>query len=336
MIMSRDIVINGRFLTRRITGVERYGRGVLSHIGGECRVERPVGASSGFRGHAWEQFILPTKLNAKSVLWSPANTGPLFVSNQALTIHDLSPLEHPEWFRGIFATWYRLFLPVLAKRVRIVFTPSEHVKQSVISRFQIRNVTVTPNGVDHCSFTPEAKQEKYDLPSCYILFIGSIEPRKNINALLRAWNEIKDDFRDTWLIIAGSGGSVFQPVKVAQVSERVHFMGYVEDENLPGLFAGATLFVLPSLDEGFGLSVLEAMACGTPVIVSDGGALPEVMGDAGLIFDLSDPHNLSSLMKQCLSNYTLRQSMKEKGLARAKLFSWQRTAELIWKTLNEI
>jgi glycosyltransferase involved in cell wall biosynthesis len=154
-------------------------------------------------------------------------------------------------------------------------------------------------------------------------------------ALLQAWDKMKDDFRDTWLIIAGSGGYVFKPVKFSRAVERVRFLNYVEDENLPGLYAGATLFVLPSFDEGFGLSVLEAMACGTPVVVSDGGALPEVVGDAGLIFSLSNPDNLAMAMKQCLSDHKLRLSMKEKGLARAKLFSWQSTAELIWNTLNE-
>lgn len=334
--MPRDIVINGRFLTRRITGVERYGHEILSSIAPGCRVEKPLQSSSGFRGHVWEQFILPQKLDSKSILWSPANTGPLLVSNQALTIHDLSPIEHPEWFRSTFAMWYRLFLPILVKRVRIVFTPSEYIKKRVMLHFGIENVKVTPNGVDSCKFTPEAKQEKYNIPSGYVLFVGSIEPRKNIRALLQAWGEVKDAFPYTWLIIAGSSGHVFQPVKFSNSIERVRFLDYVEDENLPGLYAGASLFVLPSFDEGFGLSPLEAMASGTPVIVSNRGALPEVVGDAGLIFDLSNPDTLSNIMKQCLSDPDLRKSMREKGLARAKLYSWQSTAELIWNTLNEI
>ena len=334
--MPREIVINGRFLGRRVTGVERYGREILSYLGDRCAVERPASVSSGFTGHAWEQFVLPRKLSLRSILWSPANTGPLVISNQALTIHDLSPLDHPEWFLGTFAGWYRLFLPILAKRVKIVFTPSEHVKQQVSSRFGIKNVVVTPNGVNQCRFTPNAKQKTYDLPKCYILFVGSIEPRKNLAALLQAWNEIKDHFKDTWLIIAGTTGHVFKLVNFLHTVERVRFLDYIEEESLPGLYAGATLFVLPSFDEGFGLSVLEAMACGTPVIVSDGGALPEVIGEAGLIFSLSKPDTLSIALKRSLSDSDLRLSMKERGSARAKLFSWQNTAELIWNTLNEI
>lgn len=334
--MPRDIVINGRFLTRRITGVERYGHEILSSIAPGCRVEKPLQSSSGFRGHVWEQFILPQKLDSKSILWSPANTGPLMVSNQALTIHDLSPIEHPEWFRGTFAMWYRLFLPILVKRVRIIFTPSEYIKKRVMLHFDIEDVKVTPNGVDSCKFMPEAKQEKYNIPSRYVLFVGSIEPRKNIPALLQAWGEVKDAFPDTWLIIAGASGPVFQPINFSRTIERVCFLDYVDEESLPGLYAGATLFVLPSFDEGFGLAPLEAMASGTPVIVSNGGALPEVVGDAGLIFNLSNFDTLSESMKICLSHPDLRQSMKEKGLARAKSYSWQNTAESIWKTLNEL
>ena len=104
---------------------------------------------------------------------------------------------------------------------------------------------------------------------------------------------------------------------------------------LPALYAGAKLFVFPSLDEGFGLPALEAMACGAPVIVSNGGALPEVIGDAGMIFNLSEADGLSKAMRACLSDEKLCLSLREKGLSHASLFSWQRTAGLVWKALNE-
>ena len=332
--MTRNIIVNGRFLSRHITGVERYGREILALIGSRCQVEK-MGAN-GVAGHAWEQFMLPRKLNPKSILWSPANTGPLTVRNQVLTIHDLSPLEHPEWFKKSFTMWYRLFLPVLVKRVRKICTPSEYVKQKIRERFGIENVLVTPNGVSCAIFHPQAQQHTYTLPESYILFVGSIEPRKNLNALLHAWNKIKDDFKKMWLVIAGTSGRVFQPAKLLREAERVRFLGYVAEKDLPGLYAGATLFVLPSLDEGFGLPTIEAMACGTPVLVSNGGALPETVGDAGLVFDLSKPDELAISLKQCLAGNDLRRSYKEKGLARAQTFSWISTAELIWNTLNEI
>ena len=328
------VVVNGRFLARRVIGVERYGREILRYIGDRCQIEST--RNQGWKGHAWEQLLLPIKLSQNSVLWSPANTGPLFVRNQVLTIHDLSPLEHPEWFRAGFATWYRLFLPMLAKRVNRVLTPSEYVKQKVIRRFGIKNVTVTPNGVDHSIFHPRAEQNRLDLPACYILFVGTLEPRKNLNLLLHAWNEIKDEFRDIWLLIVGVSGSVFKTIHLSQNVERVRFTGYVNDETLAGMYAGATLFVLPSQEEGFGLPALEAMASGAPVIVSDAGALPEVVGQAGMTFCSSVQNELMYVMRECLRSPGLRSELREKGLERANTFSWQKTAELVWKSLYEL
>lgn len=332
--MTRKIIVNGRFLARRVTGVERHGREILRWIGNGTRLESTP--RQGWRGHAWEQFILPAKLDRNSLLWSPANTGPLLVGNQALTIHDLSPLEHPEWFQEGFAAWYRLFLPLLVKRVRKVFAPSAYVKQKLIRRFKIGNAIVTPNGVDHSTFHPDARQLAIDLPACYVLFVGTLEPRKNLDGLLHAWSQIKDRFKDTWLLIAGLSGRVFKTVNLSQDTERVHFLGYVDDVTLAGLYARARLFILPSHDEGFGLPVLEAMACGAPVIVSDGGALTEVAGGAGMTFCLSDPAALGRAMAECLSSASIRSNLREKGLRRASQFSWQKSAALVWDSLHEI
>jgi len=203
-----------------------------------------------------------------------------------------------------------------------------------IKRFDVKNVIATPNGVNTSIFHPEAKQTTYDFPQKYILFVGSIQPRKNIEGLMRAWYEIKDEFKDIWLVVAGETGYVFRNIKFLG-DERIRFLNYVADDDLPGLYAGAELFVLPSFDEGFGLPALEAMACGTPVLVSNGGALPEVVGDADMVFNLTKPDDLSASIKKILSNKHLQNTMKEKSLLRAKTFSWHSTAELIWSKLNE-
>jgi glycosyltransferase involved in cell wall biosynthesis len=328
------LIVNGRFLARRVTGVERYGREILRLIGDGCQLEST--RLQGWKGHAWEQLILPRKLNANSVLWSPANTGPLLVRNQVLTIHDLSPLEHPEWFQPNFAAWYRLFLPMLAKRVRMIFTPSEYVKQKVMRRFGVTDITVTRNGVDHSLFHPGAKQMHVDVPQDYVLFVGTLEPRKNLEVLLRAWNAIKDQFDGLWLLIVGVSSNVFRAIQVSQDRERVRFLGYLDDETLAGLYARASLFVLPSQDEGFGLPALEAMASGTPVVVSDGGALPEVVGGAGLICCLSNPNALTVTLREALSSPNLRAELTERGLERAEKFSWHATAEIVWKSLHVV
>jgi glycosyltransferase involved in cell wall biosynthesis len=331
--MKREIVVNGRFLSRTITGVERYGCELLSFIGSKSRVEAT--RTQGVTGHLWEQFVLPTRLNSRSVLWSPANSGPVIVRDQALTIHDLSPIEHPEWFRKSFASWYRVFLPILAKRVRVIFTPSEYVRHKVIERLHVKNVIVTPNGVDATCYHPAAHQSRYELPEKYVLFVGSLQPRKNLPMLLCAWEALKDEYPDLWLIIVGTTHPVFHKVELRE-KERVRYLGYVAEDALPGIYANATLFVLPSFDEGFGLPALEAMASGVPVIVSNGGALPEVVGDAGLVFEVPDPDGLISKIRACLNDKQLRASLKQRGLSRAESFSWQKTAELVWNTLNEL
>jgi glycosyltransferase involved in cell wall biosynthesis len=328
----RDIVINGRFLSRPVTGVERYGREILAFIGNRSRVEQT--RMNGMRGHLWEQFILPKKLSSNSILWSPANSGPLLVRDQALTIHDLSPLDHPEWFQKSFRVWYRLFLPILAKRVRVVFTPSNTVRQKVMKRFGIENVIVTPNGVNTSFFHLGVRHYLSSMPERYILFVGSLQSGKNLQTLLNAWNVIQDDDPDLWLVIVGQHRRIFSKIEFP-AGRRVKLLGYVLESELPGLYAKAKLCVLPSLDEGFGLPALEAMACGTPVIVSDGGALPETIGDAGLIFRTLDVNSLAMAIRQCLVNHDLRLSLMAKGLERAKSYSWQTSAELIWNTLNE-
>lgn len=332
--MRREIVINGRFLSRRVTGVERHGREILACIGDRCRLE--VTHRNGFQGHLWEQFILPRRLKPGSFLWSPANTGPWMVARQAVTIHDLSVLEHPEWFQKRFALWYSLFLPVLVRRAQFIFAPSEYVKRKITEHFGRHDIVVTPNGVNVSVYHPDALQRQYELPACYILFVGTLEPRKNLKTLLQAWDQIQGEFKDTWLVIAGTRSNVHRSAELSTDMERVLFLGYVDEQALPGLYAKADLFVLPSFDEGFGLPVLEAMACCTPALVSNGGALPETVAAGGLVFDLSDPASLGRCMRQCLRDQDLRMSLKEKGLARAHEFSWQKTADLIWNTLNEI
>jgi glycosyltransferase involved in cell wall biosynthesis len=329
----REVIVNGRSLSRRITGVERYTREILGCFPGQVQVVHPAGNVQGFAGHAWEQFILPGRVPRESILWSPANTGPLVVSNQVLTLSDLSPLEHPEWFKLTFAAWYRLLVPLLVRRVRRVITLSEHVRRKVITRFSIpvERVAAIPAGVDANRFRPLPRPADQGR---YVLFVGSLEPRKNLPALLAAWKEIEKDFPQVSLILAGVAGRVFRPVHLPENVARLRFAGYVPDGSLPALYSGADVFVLPSFDEGFGLPVLEAMACGTPVVASTGGALPEVVGDAGLLFDPGDPLALAENLRQCLSVADLRNFLSERGRQRARQYSWQTASEKVWQTLQ--
>jgi glycosyltransferase involved in cell wall biosynthesis len=335
-----NIVVNGRFLERRMTGVERYGREILSRLAsrpsqkGGVRVVRCQGRADGLHGHLWEQVALPAVIGPGQVLWSPANTGPLTVRNQVLTLHDLSPLEHPEWFKPAFAVWYGLFVPLLVRRVRRVVTSSEFVRQKLLKRFRLpgERVTVAPGGVDTRIFHPGAIA-RLELPARYILFVGSLQPRKNLARLLSAWGRMKDAVSDAWLLVAGTGGSVFRST-VPAGPERVKFLGAVPEADLPGLYSSAAAFILPSLDEGFGLPVLEAMASGTIVLVSKAGALPEVAGDSGLLFDPLEVAEIADALERGLRDATLRDSLCEKGLAHAQRFSWDTSCEMVWKVFE--
>ena len=327
-----NAVVNGRFLSHQVTGVQRYGQEILRCIGDKLRVVRPKNAMIGIRGHGWEQFILPRMIRPGEILWSPANAGPLAVVNQVLTIHDLSPLEHPEWFKPAFSLWYRLLWPLLVRRVKRILTLSEYVREKVIARFSLRaeQVVAVPGGVDRTRFCPSEIS-----PGNYVLFVGSLEPRKNLFGLLRAWELVKDKQPDFSLVIAGASGNVFQPVAWPSKTERVHWIGYVPEADLHTLYARAALFILPSFDEGFGLTLLEAMACGTPVAAANAGALPEVVGDAGLFFDPANWSEMATTIERALTDQPLRQILREKGLGRAEKFSWPNSAERIWQVLQE-
>jgi glycosyltransferase involved in cell wall biosynthesis len=172
-------------------------------------------------------------------------------------------------------------------------------------------------------------QSRLDLPSRYALFVGSLQPRKNLPRLLGAWERMKDTVPDAWLLVAGAGGSAFRTTILAS-AVRVKFLGAIPDTELPGLYANATVFILPSLDEGFGLTLLEAMACGTMVLASNAGALPEVVADNGLFFDPLDVTEIANNLRRGLQGASLRKSLGEKGILRAQRFSWDTSAEMLW------
>lgn len=330
-----QLAVNGRFLSRRVTGVERYGREILRCLEPKARVISYPHLQARMAGHLWEQFILPIKIPLSELLWSPANTGPLAVSNQVLTLHDLTALEHPEWFAPAFALWYRLLIPWLARRVKRIMTPAETVRQKILKRFSLPagQVSVVPGGVDTSRFHPGAARPG-GLPEKYIAFVGSLQPRKNLRVLLQAWEEVQPRHPDTWLVLAGGTESVFRPRNYIHQARNVHWAGYVAENDLPGLYASAQVFILPSLDEGFGLPALEAMASGTAVITASAGALPEVTAGAAMLFDPQDPVGLGLLIHQLLENPSQRREWADRGSQRAQALRWENSASMLWEVVE--
>jgi glycosyltransferase involved in cell wall biosynthesis len=325
--------------------VDRYAFEISSRLEGARRLtpSRPPGLLA---GHAWEQLILPTRLRRGEILFSPANAGPWTVRAQAVTLHDASVFDHPEWFRPAFATWTRLAWKILAKQARMIFTVSEFSRARLQFHLNLppEKIRVIPNGVGK-PFEPqsasamEAVKEKYNLKRPYFLFVGTLEPRKNLGRLIEAWTRIESYVE---LVIVGAEGKVFAPTDrsakspdfapKSETSEsvgRIAYIGRVPDDDLAALYSGATALVIPSLYEGFGLPALEALACGAPVIASNASAFPEVLGEAARFVNPLDVNEIAEAMQTIAEDSSLANELRARGLQRAAQFSWDDSARKI-------
>jgi len=332
------MLVNARILQAPMTGVGRYLAEVLAAWPGEAprRIEAPARAVKGIQGHTWEQLVLPLRVG-RDLLWSPVHSGPLLVANQVVTVHDLVALDHPEWLNPGFARWYRFMLPRLVRRARHVIAISEFTRDRLVRATGLGEdaVSVIPNGVGARFQPPEAQARRRTRDALgladvrYVLSVGTLEPRKNLAGLLRAWARALPDLPgDLELVIAGAPGraSVFAEASLGDLPPRVRLAGRVDDDMLPALYAEAEWFVYLSLYEGFGLPPLEALACGTPVIVSDIPVFREVAGDAAITVAPRDEAAVADVLVQAVSDAGQRATLAERGLARARRFDWRTTA----------
>lgn len=332
------MLFNARILQQPLTGVGRYLSEVLAAWPGESpvRIDPPGWAIRGLTGHSWEQLVLPARVG-RDLLWSPVHSGPLLVANQVVTVHDLVPLDHPEWLNRGFARWYGFMLPRLVRRARHVIAISDFTRHRLLQTTGLPDdrVTVIHNGVG-TRFSPPSPSERRRVrerlglaDTRYLLSVGSLEPRKNLPGLLRGWRQalprLPDDLE---LVIAGAPGraSVFADARVDDLPPRVRMVGRVSDELLPSLYAEAEWFIYLSLYEGFGLPPLEALACGTPVIVSDIPVFREVTADASIAVNPEDTQAIADTLLQAATDSASRKTLAEQGLRQAAKFDWQETA----------
>ena len=340
--MPYQVAVNGRCLMHPLIGVSRYTSQVVRRLAERLRILQPGEHFSGLRGHWWEQIHLPPQLKRGEVLWSPANTGPLAVENQVLTLHDVSPIEHPEWFSPAFAGWYRFLLPRLVQKVRKVITVSQFSQNRILEILHLpqEKVLCIPDGVDYSQFYPADPAEikriclKYELRDDYFLVVGTLEPRKNLRRLLEAWEGVNHAMPGLSLILAGGASSNFRQADLDPLPGGVNCLGYVNDQDLTALYSGAVALILPSLYEGFGLPALEAMACGAPVVAARAGGVPEVVGEAGMYMNPLDSQEMADCLIKIAGDRELQDAMRRRGLERARLFSWDQTAQAIWKVLQ--
>lgn len=289
----------------------------------------------------WEQLLLPLAVRRHGIdlVHAPAYVGPLRgLAASVVTFHDLSFYLLP----GAFNRQNRLYLQTMAR-----LSARGAARLIAVSRSTARDLTrllgvsedrvdVIYNGVD-ASFRPihdEALmrqfRERHGLPDHFILYLGTLEPRKNVPALVRAYARARQLGVSEPLILAGGKGwgdlSLAKLVEDLGLGETVRLAGFVEMSEQALWYNAATLFAFPSLYEGFGFPVLEAMACGTPVVASDRSSLPEVVGDAGLVVDPMNPDALANAMLRVLRDDELRRDVAARGIERARQFRWDTAA----------
>jgi glycosyltransferase involved in cell wall biosynthesis len=293
---------------------------------GRYRVLRPPRPLAHRAGHAWEQIALPALARGANLIYSPGNAAPVLSGRNVVVIHDLAAVRHPEWYRRSFVAYQRALLPRIARGARHVITVSDFSRRELIDVLGLdaATVSVVPNGVDE-RFSPSADagaaRAAYALARPYVLAVGTRIARKNLAALEAAGRALRA--RGIDLVAAGSGRGYM----VDESPNGIRPLGYVSDPHLPGLYAAARAVVMPSLYEGFGIPCIEAMASGTPVVAANRAALPETCGDAALLVEPDDRDALADAVVRAATDESLRAALIERGLARARRFSWQATAE---------
>lgn len=341
-----SIILNTRCLLNPMTGVQRYTSCILDELR-SVPIETIAPCkkfSSGVLGHFWEQIVLPFKLKDK-LLFSPANTGPIFYKKQIVTIHDIIPLDHPEWYDKKFAQLYTFLIPKIIRAVKHIITDSNFYAKRIIEVTKIdpQKISAIPLGVDEKFFAasdnPVIHEEflhKFNLKSKkYVLSVCSISPRKNIKGLLHAWKLALPYLPpDIDLVLVGDELTVSSTYNIGEIPDRVHFVGRVDDDYLPSLYSNSLMFSFVSFCEGFGLPILEAMACGTPVLTSNITSMPEISGDAALLVDPFDVAAISENILKIVNDRDLRNKLIVKGIDRAKEFTWEKTAKLTLKVLE--
>ena len=356
------IAINGRFLTQVVTGVQRYAvemvLGLLSlrrHYkivvvapSGRLISEVPNLVQDNFpiTGHLWEQVRLPWLLRKirADLLWCPGFTAPLFNYGVPLvvTLHDAATFAGPEWFSPTFALYYRFLIPLVGRVAAKIITDSEFSRQELIKY----NMVGRPDNIEvvYCGLTPLRKNQNGAIKTSeqlqgknYVLSLGSRNPRKNMPRLLQAWNNIPGSVKNgRVLAIAGKVDRVFSEEKFSMLPKDVIFLDYVPDDELFELYSNADAFVYPALYEGFGIPLIEAMSCGTPVLTSNITSLPEVCGNAAAYCDPYNVDDIAEKLSRLLTDNAFVKTLIKRGLKQAKLYSWKKSAQQLSNIFESI
>jgi len=360
MTRRPPIYVNGRFLAQPLTGVQRYSRELLGALNtlaenGEIDLSAqplvclappdsgpgpawkhiPLIRAGRFTSNLWEQVDLPLAARG-GLLFSPGNIGAYFHPHQVATLHDASVFAYPQAYTLLFRLKYQVMLRRLGRIARQIITVSEF-SRGELARYchiPLEKITVIPHGHEHLQAIrpdPSILARLEIGPKPYLLAVGSDSPHKNMGALIEAMRGLRGE--NIELIVAGGSFSRVFAGGHLDLPSNVRRAGYVTDGELRALYESARGFVLPSLYEGFGLPLLEAMAFGCPVICSDRASLPEVAGDAALYFDPSRPEQIRAQIQALLHNPAETEERSRRGFARLAGFTWTAAARRVWDIL---
>jgi glycosyltransferase involved in cell wall biosynthesis len=327
-------------LNRRLLSSARYRRRLT-----RLPVERPPVRIG------WEQTVLPVELvrERADLLHALGFVSPIaWRGKTVVTVYDLSFMRFPEVYNRPNRVYLNTFTPPSLRRADRVITISEDARRDVIELCGVPPERVTPIllAADD-RFQPASPDQiaafraRHGLPERFVLYLGTLQPRKNIETLVRAYAQLRNEGSDDHaLVIAGGRGwqfdSIFDLIRELGIEAFVHLPGFVPDDDQPLWYSSATVFAFPSRYEGFGLPLLEAMACGAPVVSSSASSLPEVVGDAGLLVDPSDVEGWCSALRQLLEDEPRRAALAAAGRTRAQGFSWRRMAAETVQVYREV
>jgi glycosyltransferase involved in cell wall biosynthesis len=355
------VAVDGVGLTRPWAGVGVYTTQILRAMAVErpdCRftVYVPPGApTEGSRSTSFRQipelpFIgrhvqWPARLRRlkPDAFFGAAGALPLMDvgSPSVITVHDLAIYRNAGWFPPRQPLSTRWVVPSSLGRADRVIAVSGNTARDAEELFGVprSRIAVVPHGVSP-GLRPMSGEElgpvreRFQLPERFILFVGTIEPRKNLLTLLEAWAMMRDR---PDLVIVGGWGWNYEPIRerISRLGDKVHHLDAIEPTDLPAIYNLARVLAHPAWYEGFGLPPLEAMACGTPVVVSDSSSLPEVVGDAGLVVAAGDADAWRQALEKVLGDQDLAADLRRRGILRAAEFSWSRSAAMTWGVIDE-
>lgn len=360
--MNDLVVVNARFLTQNITGVQRFAIELAKQLKillpnlkfvspklidpTTISKELEIVEIGNLTSHLWEQIELPQYLKSLGypLLVCLCNTAPVFYKKKIVCIHDLAFKFEPAWFSTYFHTFYNVLIPRVARGSIKVLTVSHFSKKSLQEQYDLpeHRIKVIYNAVSEVFLRTDLEETMHN-PTMhnpnkrFILTVSSIDPRKNLRRLIMAFK--KAALPNLELIIVGLQSKVFADSDLQALikgSSNIRFTGYVSDSELRGLYQKALGFIYPSLYEGFGIPPLEAMASGCATAVSRSSSLPEICADAVLYFDPLDEEDIKKAIISLTANQELRTELINKGLQRSKDFSWERSAAELIEVIAEI